>query len=313
MKYLSVDRLQDFEFHDAELSLISWNNFLGKDVLTFSAKMLNLHKNAEPNKMDSDMEISNARITFTGFKIKEFEPSRTWKEDENGKLYTEEPLTICVGDDALSMLKNELNNTIRVVGLVLDDGVYELGASGIDPYFSVRFTFSSVEVEWDDYTQKAWYELCKRYNGQITVSTPDGYKLLDMHIVCQDETTYNSDSSVCVGVRYNEETIFGYGKDYLWIDAFADLQKNLPDDVKLRCCLTCRHGNLCPAGNKAGEVFCTKDVIIKSKNDAFNHTVERDECEKRSRSYTDICEDYAEQTKEYYTYNDYLIYLDMPK
>lgn len=77
MKYLSVDRLQDFEFHDAELSLISWSNFLEKDVLTFSAKMLNVHKNAEPNKMDSDMEISNARITFTGFKIKEFEPSRT--------------------------------------------------------------------------------------------------------------------------------------------------------------------------------------------------------------------------------------------
>ena len=64
----------------------------------------------------------------------------------------------------------------------------------------------------------------------------------------------------------------GYGKDYLWADAFADLQKNLPNNVKMRCCMTCRHGNMCPVGNKPGELFCTKDVSITQKSDLFFYT-----------------------------------------
>ena len=83
MRYSSTNRLQDFEFHDAELSLISWEN----NRLIVSAKFLNIHKDAAPNNADTDMEISEARITFSGFQIKEFEPSRTWNTDENGNTY----------------------------------------------------------------------------------------------------------------------------------------------------------------------------------------------------------------------------------
>ena len=77
MHYSSNNRLQDFEFHDAELSLTSWED----NRLVVSAKYLNVHKDAAPNNADADMEISEARITFSGFQIKEFEPSRTWKTD----------------------------------------------------------------------------------------------------------------------------------------------------------------------------------------------------------------------------------------
>ena len=54
MQYSSVNRLGDFEFHDAELSLLSWEN----DRLTVSAKYLNVHKNAAPGNEGTDMEIS---------------------------------------------------------------------------------------------------------------------------------------------------------------------------------------------------------------------------------------------------------------
>ena len=312
MHYSSNNRLQDFEFHDAELSLISWED----NRLVVSAKYLNVHKDAAPNNADADMEISEARITFSGFQIKEFEPSRTWKTDKNGKFYTDDPLIIHTGAIARSMFENELKNSITVMGIVLENDIYELGALGIDPYFSVRFLFSDVEIEWDDYRKKAWYELHRRYKKTIALSTPNGKCELDANIICHDEDVYSfggdkvEGPSVSVGIKYGEKEIWGHGKDFLWVDAFADLQKKLPDNVKIQCCLTCRHGNMCPVGNKPGELFCTKDVIITQKSDLFFYTEDDAERISRSRDCTNVCEKYEEQSKDYYTYNDYLNYFE---
>ena len=207
MHYSSTNRLQDFEFHDAELSLISWED----NRLVVSAKYLNVHKDSAPNNTGTDMEISEARITFNGFQAKEFEPSRTWKRDENGNFYTDDPLIIHTGAVARSMFENELKNSITVMGIVLENDIYELGALGIDPYFSVRFLFSDVEIEWDDYRKKAWYELHRQYKKTITLSTPNGRSELDAHIICHDEDVYSyggdkvEGPSVSVGIKYGEK------------------------------------------------------------------------------------------------------------
>lgn len=312
MQYCSTNRLQDFEFHDSELSFVSWKD----NRLIVSAKYLNVHKDAAPNNSGTDMEISEARITFYGFELKEFEPSRTWKTDENGQSYTDDPLIIHTNSTAHKMFEAELQNSITVMGIVCDDGVYELGACGIDPYFSVRFIFSDVDIEWNDYRKKAWYELHKQYKKVIMLSTPSGEFKFDMRIICHDEDVYSfggdkvEGPSVSVGIKYGEKELWGYGKDYLWVDAFADLQKKLPDNVRIQCCLTCRHGNMCPVGNKPGELFCTKDVIITQKSDLFFYTEDEAERSKRSHDCTDICEKYQEQTSEHYTYNDYLCYFE---
>lgn len=312
MRYSSTNRLQDFEFHDSELSLISWED----NRLIVSAKFLNVHKNAAPNNADADMEISEARITFSGFQIKKFEPSRTWKADENGNAYTNDPLIIHTGTIARSMFENELKNSITVMGISWENDIYELGAFGMDPYFSVRFLFSDVEIEWDDYRKKAWYELHRQYKKTITLSTPNGRCELDAHIICHDKDVYSyggdkvEGPSVSVGIKYCEKEFWGYGKDYLWTDAFADLQKKLPINVKIQCCLTCRHGNMCPVGNEPGELFCTKDVEITQKSDLFFYTEDNDERKRRSRDCTNICANYQEQTKEYFTYNDYLFHFE---
>ena len=312
MHYSSTNRLQDFEFHDAELSLISWEN----NRLIVSAKYLNVHKDAAPNNADADMETSEARITFSGFQIQEFEPSRTWKRDENGQSYTDDLIIIHTEAVARSMFENELKNSITVMGIALENDIYELGAIGIDPYFSVRFRFSDVDIEWDDYRKKAWYELHRQYKKTITLSTPNGNCELDARIICHDEDVYSfggdkvEGPSVSVGIKYGEKEIWGHGKDYLWVDAFADLQKKLPDNVKIQCCLTCRHGNMCPVGNTPSELFCTKDVAITQKSDLFFYTEDEAERTKRFRDYTDICEKYQEQSKDHFTYNDYLFYFE---
>ena len=152
MRYSSTNRLQDFEFHDAELSLTSWED----NRLVVFAKYLNVHKDSAPNNTGTDMEISEARITFNGFQAKEFEPSRTWKRDENGNFYTNDPLIIHTGAVARSMFANELKNKIEVMEMSQDLGIYTISAVGIYP-FSVSFTFSDVKIEWDGYRQPAWY------------------------------------------------------------------------------------------------------------------------------------------------------------
>ena len=310
MRYSSTNRLQDFEFHDAELSLISWEN----NRLIVSAKFLNIHKDAAPNNADTDMEISEARITFSGFQIKEFEPSRTWNTDENGKSYTDDPLIIHFGELARNMFETELKNSITVMDIVFENDIYELGALGIDPYFSVRFLFSDVEIEWDDYRKKAWYELHRQYKKTITVSTPNGKCKLDVHVICHDEDVYSRDGkvdlpSVSVGIKYREQEYWGYGKDDLWTDAFADLQKKLPGNVQIQCCLTCRYGNMCPYGNKENELYCTKDVIITSKDDVIELIDKDASFFERAVSSTNYCDDFVYQCDDYYTYNDYLYHL----
>ena len=311
MRYSSINRIHDFELHDAQLSLISWQ----EKCLVVCAKHLNIHKDAANNNYGADMEISEARITFSSFEIKELEPSRAWKKDENGNLYTDDPLIIHTGTVARELFEKELLDSITVMGIKLDNGMYELCALGIEPCFFVRFSVSQIEIEWDSYSKKAWYEQSKQYKKELTLAKENDEFKVGACITCKNEdVNLNCGDkieapSVTVAIEYGTQMLCGYGKDYLWADAFADLQKNLPNKVKMRCCMTCRHGNMCPVGNKPGELFCTKDVSITQKSDLFFYTENETERAKRSRDCTDVCESYQEQTSEHYTYNDYVNFL----
>ena len=50
----------------------------------------------------------------------------------------------------------------------------EIGCCGVEPYFTVEFDFDSVEITWDTYEKKAWYELHRYYPFQATLDTPEG-------------------------------------------------------------------------------------------------------------------------------------------
>ncbi len=121
-------------------------------------------------------------------------------------------------------------------------------------------------------------------------------------------------SSVKLSLSFNGEEISNQGKDYLWVDAFANLQKQLPKNVILKCCMTCRHGNMCPYGNAPGELFCTKDLVIRSKEDMcniFDKDSDGSEMTKRTKHCTNTCDNYQPQSENYYTYNDYLYHLNL--
>ena len=313
MKYTSLDRLQDFEFHDSEFELIGWEK-LGNtmDCVTIKARLLNVHKDAAPNNSGVDMEIKEATVRFDNIVIKEYERMRSITFDENGNEIFGEPQVIHKGDEARKLFDNDLKGKITVLYLGdNNNGEYELEGIG-DNYngFMVRFTSGTVKIEWNDYSGAAWYELNRHLQKKITLSTPNGDSICDVNILYHDAEVYNDQSNVKVILLYDGRSIEGYGNDYFWVESFADLQKKLPDGVRLKCCLNCRHGNMCPFGNAPGKVFCTNGAIIQSKDDMISYIDDNPEWYKNERFYTDVCEDFVEQTDDYYTYNDYLYWLN---
>jgi len=80
----------------------------------------------------------------------------------------------------------------------------------------------------------------------------------------------NKPPKIKAGIIYQCNEIWGQGTNYLWINAFANLQKHLPNFVILKCYITCRYGNMCSFGNEPNVLFCTKGIEFTAKNDLCN-------------------------------------------
>lgn len=142
----------------------------------------------------------------------------------------------------------------------------------------------------------------------VSLLTPTGKVIVPVKIIYDsNEDITNPKSQITLsydGVEYK-----GTGIDYLWTDTLADLQTQLPEDVKIACCMTCRHGNMCPYGNVENQLFCTKDLKITSKEDMCNLFDQTNPFEKRVVASFDYCDDFIYQSDDCYTYNDYLYQL----
>jgi hypothetical protein len=143
---------------------------------------------------------------------------------------------------------------------------------------------------------------------EVPLLTPTGKVLTPIQIVYDDAEVISNPSSE-ITLYYNGNAYKGCGADYLWTDTFADLQMKLPNDVKLSCCMTCRHGNMCPYGNEENQLICTKDITITSKEDMLDLFDQTDPFEERAVASLDFCEDFVYQSDDYYTYNDYFYQL----
>lgn len=155
MKYCVENQLDLFEFHDSGFSLVRFDD----GELVVSVKHLNVHKNTEQNPYNHDLEIECAKITFKGFSSPSYEPGRTWRMGADGEYYPVGPRMIYYGQEAMEIIKKELEEQIFVFDFDKKDDIrYFIDGFGIEPFFTMAFCFDSVLVEWDEYKQKAWYE-----------------------------------------------------------------------------------------------------------------------------------------------------------
>lgn len=89
--------------------------------------------------------------------------------------------------------------------------------------------------------------------------------------------------------------------------AITHLQRELPINISIACCQSCRHGNFCPYGDNDDEVFCLKDKTLNNREDVVGFFSKQDKSfGERSRKLLDFCSDYKPIShNEYYTYNDW--------
>ena len=205
--------------------------------------------------------------------------------------------------------------SFQVFHLEREGDHWELGCCGAEPYFTVQFHFDSVEILWDGYEKKAWYELHRYYHFDVTLDTPDGPRGEKLEITVHEEEVYRVGHGwlpapiVTARVCLEKEMYLGDGTDdFLWIDAVADLQKKLPAGVAIRGCLTCRYGNLCPYGNEPGKVYCLRGEKVACKMDVAA-LCDRDDWMRREKGYFDCCDDWTAVSDDHYTYNDYAEHL----
>lgn len=139
----------------------------------------------------------------------------------------------------------------------------------------------------------------------LHIGTPNGietvaavHKVVGMDEVIQCATVM----VVLNGMHY-----VGHGDDTEY--ALYDLAKQLPRGCTLRCCLSCRHGHFCPAGDADNELFCVTDFEPKEKSDLYHVTEDALERAKRSRHLFHVCGKYKPQAGGYYTYSEYLYHV----
>ena len=94
--------------------------------------------------------------------------------------------------------------------------------------------------------------------------------------------------------------------------AIFDLQKQLPNNMQIVCCLTCKHGTFCPYGNAENEIFCLIHHSPKDKMDVaaiFSAWAQRKvELQKNELLYW--CDMYSKISENDYSYTDWHYYLD---
>lgn len=306
MKYIS-DNLNDFTFHDTVFKFVSFK----ENTLIVTATGLNIHKDTKQNTNNYDEEIESALITFEDFEANSLELMQAYQTDAKGNLYTNDPQIIYHNKNAEEALIKKLKSSISLNGLNIlsknEKTVIEL-ETNFNSVFTAICSYSNVKIEWDEYCGRAWYEHNRNYQYNVTLVTKfrEQKNIVRILQILDDD---GNTTEVRASMYYNNKEYFGVGTDYFWIDAIADLQKQLPNNVILKCCIACKHGSLCPVGDNLNEVFCVKDICPKQKSDLFFYTEDENERTKRSREYFSQCENFKPQEKNYYTYNDFYYYL----
>ncbi|MBQ9745776.1 MAG: hypothetical protein IJW21_03020 [Clostridia bacterium] len=149
--------------------------------------------------------------------------------------------------------------------------------------------------------------MIKTYTDFLTVGTPDGGDIRAPLTVTMEEKKIGAD--VKAEITLCGKKFEGRGTWLDWGDAFAALQKSLPGGYSLKCCLACRHGNMWIYGRVPNLIFCMHGKKVDDKDDLIGFFGSDEEAE-TERKATDVCENFAPQSKDFYTYNDYLYCLE---
>ncbi len=311
MKYQVTNDISIFQFHDARPTLISYED----NILKLSVESLNIMHETEQNPNEADMEIKEAFITFDNFRVISTDTGLSYIKKDNGEMIELERIKLTSKEAEVFFLERLSNEPFfDILDFVKNDiGSYSMIAHA-GKQFTLIFDFDNITIEWDEYNGKAWYWGHTGYLYNMHLDTPDGPAESELTIVYHTEPLdYKGEiiepPFVQAMLEYKGEKYITQGKNALWLDAIADIQKKLPEGVKLKGCFNCRHGNECPLGTCPGTVYCTKGLTVRNEQDVTDIITASTE-EKLIKRIDGLCRDYLPLSGDYYTYNSYLTFME---
>jgi len=119
--------------------------------------------------------------------------------------------------------------------------------------------------------------------------------------------SYNEEAELnCIKLKITVDGVeYVSSKEFTGLEyAVIDIQKQLPDFMKIACCQTCKYGNFCPFGDVENEIFCFMAHTPKDKMDVVDiFSTACDGLPKHDLLFW--CRNYQMITDGYYTYNDW--------
>jgi len=160
LKYITIDELNHFEYHDAEIKKIDFSN--GNMIWHLSA--VNATKENSQNSFDKDMCIKDAEIVFEHFNLVKIVFNAYKVYDSNNVLIESVEAKIANPDEYNAILNNTLLSYCYISSMeelpMNEDKEYQIcfdidgGAGG----YYLTLSYSKSIAQWDEYSGKAWYE-----------------------------------------------------------------------------------------------------------------------------------------------------------
>ena len=160
LKYIAVNELDHFEYHDAELRKIAW-----KDTnLVWELSAVNVTTENTQNNSCKDMCIESAEIMFESCNIESIIFSACGRYDSNGALIESVEAEIALPEEYDEILRESLSSYCYIFSM----NQYEKTESGkywacftIDGgagHYDITISFLKSIVSWDMFSGEAWYE-----------------------------------------------------------------------------------------------------------------------------------------------------------
>ena len=162
MPYVSIDELEHFEYHDAEVVNIE----LEDQSMIWITKWINATKENTQNSFQIDMCVAEAKVIFETVAIKRIIFGEYGIFNANHEYIQLEKPREANPSEFATILNDSLSKYCRIHGMGMEkapaDGKHKYsvtftidGGAGV---FDILLDFDRAVISWNEFNGKAWYE-----------------------------------------------------------------------------------------------------------------------------------------------------------
>lgn len=154
-KFITENRLDTFEYHDAYLNKLS----IDDNKMIWEVQFINVKTTNKNNTYPVDMCIKEAIIEFEEFKIDKMERMGWRSFDDKNNVTHQEPNYIYQPEEYETQL---LEITPQDKFIIIEANHSERNDGTFKSFFwvellMIEITYKRALIKWNDYIEKAWY------------------------------------------------------------------------------------------------------------------------------------------------------------